>query len=943
MNYNNKMNTRIFRTQRFELPDFKEDELDLIFPFEVKTGFVNATESGYVFNTNVQEYGRFERIFTGFEAISITWEQSTATVVDSSDPNNKILAKDYRPGKVLKAHFDVENLELDVSTYVGNNDYIKEQVITTLTYYTKEVLSAEDEFKLWVIPSRQGKTLMYIDNIEEYYNPDNKEELIYTKIIFKSLNDKLANTGLAVNQYVQFSAPGEGYAFPRLVDTFDEYTVRDYKDEGKFYNTVTDIPGTELVKGAKFLINDFNSYGATILAYEFDSQAWTVESNINGYVLDEEKLINKPIHKIQLEIYAPGVLSSVYAFGRPLDIKSSNGEPINKPRLLFPEKFNGPNITQKDATRPLANNTAWYYILRSRMEIETYYENWSNKVKGNWNPAITKKWLGYLRVVARDFVSPKPVLGWRIFSDIVTLGLTEIRYSGADTITTSTGYETLKGVQTLPKVLSNGYFQHRAAPRLPIDYKESIPWTLKNIPLVGGFLTKLTLGLPVGWKNQHTIGGTNYNISGMVSASWFDFYKNTFIGTKTEVLDSDVFGSNRQDYTAIPFDAMSDESQQSAISPGDFATVINFDLTDRFYEDTNDPNNYGNENPDGTIDLKKIPIPPTQDLQPAPGALIQNTVDLGVDDGHGNPKASWRVSSMPAPKENPNQGYAIDAFGFHFLGQGEYKVSFIDKDDNVVFTGSYKTTSKLTDSLRDWNNNIKTSHWEAEETVDNASLLPHPALVLPKDDGPAENMIKNGILLPTLLTKPDPVHPGEVIVELNSFGNPIPLITQSGSPIVTTVASLSETNKPAPSQIYVPPSQATEEITTGTGVTVDTLVNGVTFEYLRWFDRNYLVTMYRKGFRHIEMIFSIIGKLSLPTYEADKTIPMQQFTIKANIVSDGRIIYTGTPTRVFYWQPIGNFEASLTSSGSGLIGRDTTTGSGNMSGFTTLSYAKLTK
>lgn len=57
---------------------------------------------------------------------------------------------------------------------------------------------------------------MYIENVEEFYEPST-QAFKYAKISLRSLNDKLADTGLAIDQYVQFSCPGEGYAFPKLI------------------------------------------------------------------------------------------------------------------------------------------------------------------------------------------------------------------------------------------------------------------------------------------------------------------------------------------------------------------------------------------------------------------------------------------------------------------------------------------------------------------------------------------------------------------------------------------------------------------------------------------------------------------------------------------------------------------------------------------------------
>ena len=759
MKINQKRISNIFRTSEIKTPTFGFKGEDLVFPFEVKTGFVNATEEGFVYNNTVENYGRFERIFTGFEAITAIWKNSTKTYVETGKiSGKKTLNKLYKPGDAFLLHFDDETLSDDFSEYGEDNNYTKESVVVETTFFSKNKLTEKDILNLYVIPKRYGKTLFFIKEVEEFVDPATKE-FKYGRVKFKSLNDKLSKTGLAIDQYVQFSAPGEGFAWPKEIDRLDVYDLKHAELDKIVYGNVESIPSNLRVKDAEFVILDYKDSGTTKIRFT-DSTRHEIISNINGYILDESKLETRPITSMQLEIYGPGVLSSVYAYGRPI-VKNtnSNHSPIEIPRLLLPLKMNGPNIEQKDITKPLSMNTSWYWIPRSRMEIESFYKDWTEKIQGNWNPGITKKWLGFLRIIAGDYVSPQPSLGWRIFSDILSLGFKEIIYNMPDVEVGSSGYWEIKGVQTLPKLLAQGFFAHRNAPRLPLNYIESIPWTLKNIPLVGGMLTKLTLGLPVGWKDQKDTGGRNYNVNGLISSGFLEFYKNTFIGTKTETLETSMLGSKTQKYTAIPLDALKDDNQPAAISPGEFATIINFDLTDSFYQNTTDGNSYGN-----TESTK--PNQPTSDIKPDLNSK-QNTIDLGFEGS-----AKYAQDSMPAPRTNNVSGYAIDSFGFHFLGQADYKVSFFDKDGNVVFNGVYKTLSKLTNSIRDWNNNVKTSHWESEEILDTRTPLAPTKISLPGDVNGILNYMKNGVLEGIPLTKPNPEDPNAPQIPVrDSFGN----------------------------------------------------------------------------------------------------------------------------------------------------------------------------
>ena len=138
MKMNQNRITSLFNKTFADLPNFSFDNSteELIFPFVVKTGFVDSTEKGFVFNSNIDNYSRFERIFTGYEAISAIWEDSTR--IDTSVAN--IGKKSYTIGKNIRAFFDMENSSTNFSNLQENSDFNKEVIDTTASMFVKTKL-----------------------------------------------------------------------------------------------------------------------------------------------------------------------------------------------------------------------------------------------------------------------------------------------------------------------------------------------------------------------------------------------------------------------------------------------------------------------------------------------------------------------------------------------------------------------------------------------------------------------------------------------------------------------------------------------------------------------------------------------------------------------------------------------------------------------------------
>ncbi len=64
-----------------------------------------------------------------------------------------------------------------------------------------------------MFPRRFGRQLFIAEVLETHR--DTGGDTLYQKITFKSLQNELATSGLAIEQFVQFGAVGHEYAMPK--------------------------------------------------------------------------------------------------------------------------------------------------------------------------------------------------------------------------------------------------------------------------------------------------------------------------------------------------------------------------------------------------------------------------------------------------------------------------------------------------------------------------------------------------------------------------------------------------------------------------------------------------------------------------------------------------------------------------------------------------------
>jgi len=110
-------------------------------------------------------------------------------------------------------------------------------------------LEKEDIFKLWIIKrfdsldnygltpdtdikgvlDRNQIQFLYLKEARNYYTYSGN--YCYSRLVFSSLNDRLADTGYSVANYVQLARAGEGYAWP-VSSSYPEAEVPEEQNHG---------------------------------------------------------------------------------------------------------------------------------------------------------------------------------------------------------------------------------------------------------------------------------------------------------------------------------------------------------------------------------------------------------------------------------------------------------------------------------------------------------------------------------------------------------------------------------------------------------------------------------------------------------------------------------------------------------------------------------------
>lgn len=212
-----------------------------VFPMLIVSGSTYITENGTMPQNLTYDKGSFlfwQEVFDGRSSIKIQWED--ATLLEKPEGKNYYLADTH----VGKYYFGKPISSGSEGLEIGDDQSFDEFITMRANQSVKVRFEFDksnrimydnirqdlrfvdnDLYKLYLIPELCEGKLMYISDYEEGY--EDKSGLSYwCEITFQALGNELQKSGKAVEQYPQWSAPGEFYVKPKI-----EYSVGDVREK----------------------------------------------------------------------------------------------------------------------------------------------------------------------------------------------------------------------------------------------------------------------------------------------------------------------------------------------------------------------------------------------------------------------------------------------------------------------------------------------------------------------------------------------------------------------------------------------------------------------------------------------------------------------------------------------------------------------------------------
>ena len=608
-----------------------------IFPFSISLGTSNSSELGILpHNIKVNDFATFKRVFTGINTIVALWDEAYSY---TRNIELKALNKIYKVGTYFKCQIPNTSHSSYFSQNSIDSSFLNQFDSETVNIFTLKEIQEEDIFKFYIIPSKMSEKWLYVTNASNYYKSNGK--FSHSELTLESVADKLESSGMAIEQYVHRTpAAGQGYA-------------------------------------------------------------WPVEEPNGDVKLDEERKKDIPINSIQLEVEGLAAFSSVVCYGRPV-LRDSNGNTqfynyVNTPRMLFPYSIETPRPSPVN-TKP-TYESEYYFLEKAYAKLQERQTDWK-KFYGNasyLSGQIQNSFNGVLEVEEQSVKDSNPLVNGSFKHTIYD---NDWKIIMKHNYNVETDDKTIRQLAlrnkelTIAQILFFNAFINSKYVSLPLTKEHNVMWDFSSLPIIGGFLSRLTFGIPFGWKDTRLII-KNDGMNWLIPAGVVDYMNKRFVNAEnTTTIDLNVFnnGSN-----------ITEEALYSGINS--MGTILKFALTDLFEITLNNEkfifntSYLGNEIPIADYNGKS-----TEGIS---GKLLINE------------------TCKPVPPIIPGLGYVIDSIQDHTLAQTNIRYSLFS-NDFPVWSGTYKTKSKFTGNIRD----IMTIRKLSDIKEDNDNVIDYPKSIV---------------------------------------------------------------------------------------------------------------------------------------------------------------------------------------------------------------------
>lgn len=635
-----------------------------IFPFVIRNGYQNVSQRGFEpKGTQSSAFSFFQKVFTGTETITATWKNSTKLNVRDADLgtyNYDFTVGDWYEGMTVPGS---EVMKLEINDVNGNEDFMAMQESQEVTImFSKNIrgegsteehhfeLSEDDLFNLYIIPEVFGNKWLYISNHQTFRHPKN-DNVILTQVTFSSLKDMLEKSGRALEQYVQYAAPGEPYAFPFINadGTIKVSPLRLQPEQVKYLQVE--------LQGASAL-GSITVFGRKIM-WDEQNQKWYTSP---GLILLPVTLLNpqaNPLNKTS----APS--KNFYFFpDEQVDVRATKDwlQSVKDQNQAFAQVKNmgafsmgtGPNWEKQD---------------------NKYYGNWSNPVSpatGLHQDYISQSW------------KPVPILNAHGYND----GSWRNKSTAGNPYTTDTARYT--GTDDMRQILIKNSMIFLSQLEIPLSFTSSRPYRWSSVPVIG-FWTR--------WFGDHTIfpnteSVKNISLGYFVDCQIAEMAKQSY-ETVSESIDGRVIGSLQM---------FNGQETPPLLTPQASNTTIAFELTDLVsFTDSKYTGAAGNmQNGISTVYLSQIKNENGELLHSDGTPLLMNCSDgnmtpkLSTDDG-------WVIDTVMV------QALHIGKVKVSCFGKYTY-----NNLSNPLFTQTVMSNSMFeNENIRNWTTTIQLGSWDS--------------------------------------------------------------------------------------------------------------------------------------------------------------------------------------------------------------------------------------
>lgn len=657
-----------------------------VFPMLIVSGSTYITENGIMPQNLTYDKGSFlfwQEVFDGRSSIKIQWED--AVLLNKPEGKNYYLADTqvgkYFYGKPLSNGTE----ELEIGEDASFDEFITmkaNQTVKLRFEFQKsnrimfEDLAEDlrfvdnDLYKLYLIPELCEGKLMYISEYEEGY--EDKSGLSYwCEITFKTLGSELQKSGKAVEQYPQWSAPGEFYVKPKI-----EYSVGEVREK--------------------------------------------------RIIIDPAGLHPKPIKYLQVELQGPALTSSVYAMGRRQEKDPETGKwKIGPSKHLLGVRFVGvqPNPLNRTST-PTKNYDCFIdeeVIMASTKEAMASITEFSQPLEqmknGGFISLGTKaQWKGsqpasgiHISNMPKDEEAQETTNStpnrwdyydpnWHPLANF-NFGTQEAPRDYQDYNTNGCVYadETMRYDKndTMIDIMNKNAFTFNQQPIIPLSMFSTRPLYLRNIPLIGSIANFFGIGDIHLWNfttNRQTsdlIFFGDADLCGMCAQLQQGYatdegFPFPWRGKKQKVVfPINFFGNNQVSYNKLGVNSM---NSTFCIELTDLISLTEYDTTNVY----------------DTVLLGQ--------------ERYENGLPIFPGEAPGSSKGPLLVNGSMKAQEALNTGFIIDAVIVQTIFDGKIRLSCYTNDDNTYLSPAWSTTILSNanwqgGAMRDWTNMFILSNW----------------------------------------------------------------------------------------------------------------------------------------------------------------------------------------------------------------------------------------